>query len=202
MQIAKLTARITQMTKHLQEHRKDYAATRGLNAMLSSRRHFLQYVYKHNRSAPDCPKGCPTLGATSTGGSIADNHLIVVNPFHSWVTLLEGAPKWKSTTRKSDHRLYTVVCMSMRTYNDREHVLCLAGANTTSYLKRYRSGHLRSRLAVVSWLRSQRRVPLWRLRVFRSQVRIYHLWQRETTGQCITTALAEEKSVRQGVQSP
>ena len=30
VQIAQLTARVAQLTSHLQEHRKDYASTRGL----------------------------------------------------------------------------------------------------------------------------------------------------------------------------
>ncbi|CAL8463454.1 g2988 [Coccomyxa elongata] len=49
IQIARLTARVNQLTGHLQTHRKDYASTRGLIIILGQRRRLLQYIYKHNR---------------------------------------------------------------------------------------------------------------------------------------------------------
>lgn len=51
VQVARLSARVTQLTGHLQTHRKDYAATRGLMAILSQRRRLLRYLYKHDRAA-------------------------------------------------------------------------------------------------------------------------------------------------------
>jgi small subunit ribosomal protein S15 len=44
VQIAILTTRVAEMTKHLQLHKKDYASRRGLLAMVSRRRRLLDYV--------------------------------------------------------------------------------------------------------------------------------------------------------------
>lgn len=49
VQISILSARITQVTNHLKNNRRDFASRRGLEAMLSKRRHFMQYLYKHDR---------------------------------------------------------------------------------------------------------------------------------------------------------
>ena len=49
VQISILSARINQVSSHLKSNRKDYASRRGLEAMLSKRRHFMQYLYKHDR---------------------------------------------------------------------------------------------------------------------------------------------------------
>lgn len=48
VQIAILTSRIAEMTKHLQEHKKDYAGRRGLLRMVSRRRRLLDYVKRKN----------------------------------------------------------------------------------------------------------------------------------------------------------
>ncbi len=53
MQIARLSARVTQLTSHLQAHRKDYAATRGLMLALGQRRRPLRYLFKEDRGAYD-----------------------------------------------------------------------------------------------------------------------------------------------------
>ena len=53
MQIARLSARVTQLTSHLQQHRKDYAATRGLMLALGQRRRLLRYLFKEDRGAYD-----------------------------------------------------------------------------------------------------------------------------------------------------
>ena len=52
VQISQLSARITQLTMHLKVHKKDYASRRGLSALLSRRRHFMQYLYRHDRWKP------------------------------------------------------------------------------------------------------------------------------------------------------
>lgn len=49
VQIAQLSARVEQLTTHLQQNRKDYAATRGLNALLGQRRKLMLYLYNTNR---------------------------------------------------------------------------------------------------------------------------------------------------------
>ena len=49
VQIARLSARVTQMTSHLKEHRRDYAATRGLVKLLGQRRRLMTYIYRENR---------------------------------------------------------------------------------------------------------------------------------------------------------
>jgi small subunit ribosomal protein S15 len=51
VQIALLTARIAQMTEHLQLHSKDYASRRGLLGMVSRRRRLLDYVKRTNPQA-------------------------------------------------------------------------------------------------------------------------------------------------------
>lgn len=52
VQISILSARINQVSNHLKQNRKDYSSRRGLEAMLSQRRHFMQYLYKHDRFSP------------------------------------------------------------------------------------------------------------------------------------------------------
>ena len=44
VQIALLTARITELTEHLRTHKKDYASRRGLLMMVSRRRSLLDYL--------------------------------------------------------------------------------------------------------------------------------------------------------------
>jgi small subunit ribosomal protein S15 len=46
IQIAILTSRISQLTEHLQTHKKDYASRRGLLMMVSRRRRLLDYLKK------------------------------------------------------------------------------------------------------------------------------------------------------------
>ncbi|HYO24612.1 MAG TPA: 30S ribosomal protein S15 [Lacipirellulaceae bacterium] len=48
VQVAILTTRIAEMTKHLQLHKKDYASRRGLLGMVSRRRRLLDYVKTTN----------------------------------------------------------------------------------------------------------------------------------------------------------
>lgn len=49
IQIARLSARIDQISDHLKMNRKDFAAKRGLVALLSQRKTLLQYLYRENR---------------------------------------------------------------------------------------------------------------------------------------------------------
>jgi small subunit ribosomal protein S15 len=46
IQIAILTSRISQLTEHLQTHKKDFASRRGLLMMVSRRRRLLDYLKK------------------------------------------------------------------------------------------------------------------------------------------------------------
>lgn len=46
VQIAILTRRISDLTQHLQTHRKDFASRRGLLMMVSRRRRLLDYLKK------------------------------------------------------------------------------------------------------------------------------------------------------------
>jgi small subunit ribosomal protein S15 len=48
VQISILTTRISQMTDHLQLHKKDYSSRRGLLGMVSRRRRLLDYVKATN----------------------------------------------------------------------------------------------------------------------------------------------------------
>ncbi len=47
VQIALLSARITHLTEHLRDHRKDFHSRRGLLQMTSKRRKLLNYLKKH-----------------------------------------------------------------------------------------------------------------------------------------------------------
>lgn len=44
VQVALLTARITELTGHLQKHMKDHSSRRGLIGMVSRRRRLLDYI--------------------------------------------------------------------------------------------------------------------------------------------------------------
>jgi small subunit ribosomal protein S15 len=48
VQIALLTARVTHLTEHLRDHRKDFHSRRGLLQMTSKRRKLLNYLKKHS----------------------------------------------------------------------------------------------------------------------------------------------------------
>lgn len=48
VQVALLTARITELTEHLNEHKKDYATRRGLIRMVGKRRKLLRYLHSSN----------------------------------------------------------------------------------------------------------------------------------------------------------
>eukprot|EP00195_Chlamydomonas_chlamydogama_P016111 CAMPEP_0202893958 /NCGR_PEP_ID=MMETSP1392-20130828/3438_1 /ASSEMBLY_ACC=CAM_ASM_000868 /TAXON_ID=225041 /ORGANISM="Chlamydomonas chlamydogama, Strain SAG 11-48b" /LENGTH=148 /DNA_ID=CAMNT_0049578475 /DNA_START=59 /DNA_END=505 /DNA_ORIENTATION=+ len=52
-QIARLTARIEQLSTHLRANRKDFSARRGLEAILSQRKSLLKYLYKSDRDSYD-----------------------------------------------------------------------------------------------------------------------------------------------------
>jgi small subunit ribosomal protein S15 len=51
VQIAILSEEIKQLTKHLQEHRKDFSSRRGLLKKVSERRKLLKYLQKENEDA-------------------------------------------------------------------------------------------------------------------------------------------------------
>lgn len=49
IQIARLSARVQQLTKHLSEHKKDYSTRRGLLQILGQRKQLLAYLQKENK---------------------------------------------------------------------------------------------------------------------------------------------------------
>jgi small subunit ribosomal protein S15 len=51
VQIAILTEEVKQLTKHLQEHRKDHSSRRGLLKKVSERRRLLKYLQKENEAS-------------------------------------------------------------------------------------------------------------------------------------------------------
>ncbi|PNH08386.1 30S ribosomal protein S15, partial [Tetrabaena socialis] len=53
VQVARLSARIGQLSTHLAQNKKDYSARRGLIAILQQRKSLLQYMYKHDRPLYD-----------------------------------------------------------------------------------------------------------------------------------------------------
>ena len=50
VQVALLTARITELTEHLRAHKKDHASRRGLLMMVSKRSSLLNYLRKNDRN--------------------------------------------------------------------------------------------------------------------------------------------------------
>jgi small subunit ribosomal protein S15 len=50
VQIALLTARITELTEHLRTHKKDHASRRGLLMMVSKRKSLLNYLRNRDRN--------------------------------------------------------------------------------------------------------------------------------------------------------
>jgi small subunit ribosomal protein S15 len=50
VQVALLTARITELTEHLRTHKKDHASRRGLLMMVSKRSGLLTYLRKNDRN--------------------------------------------------------------------------------------------------------------------------------------------------------
>jgi small subunit ribosomal protein S15 len=48
VQIALLSARISQLTEHFKTHKKDHASRRGLLIMVAKRRRLLTYLKNHN----------------------------------------------------------------------------------------------------------------------------------------------------------
>lgn len=47
-QIALLTERISQISSHLQENKKDFSTHRGLMQLVGKRKRLLNYLHKHN----------------------------------------------------------------------------------------------------------------------------------------------------------
>ena len=47
-QVALLTERISQISKHLQDNKKDFSTNRGLMQMVGKRKRLLTYLSKHN----------------------------------------------------------------------------------------------------------------------------------------------------------
>jgi small subunit ribosomal protein S15 len=47
-QIAQLTERISQISGHLQQNKKDFSTHRGLMIMVGKRKNLLNYLQKHN----------------------------------------------------------------------------------------------------------------------------------------------------------
>ena len=50
VQVALLTARITELTEHLRAHKKDHASRRGLLKMVSTRASLLKYLQTTDRN--------------------------------------------------------------------------------------------------------------------------------------------------------
>lgn len=48
VQIALLTTRITELTEHLNQHKKDFSSQRGLRKMVGQRRRLLKYVKRQD----------------------------------------------------------------------------------------------------------------------------------------------------------
>uniref|UniRef100_A0A061S674 30S ribosomal protein S15 n=1 Tax=Tetraselmis sp. GSL018 TaxID=582737 RepID=A0A061S674_9CHLO len=49
VQIARISARVEQLTAHLKIHKKDYSTQRGLQMLLGQRKSLLKYLYSQNK---------------------------------------------------------------------------------------------------------------------------------------------------------
>ena len=50
VQIALLTERITELTAHMKQHKKDYSTSRGLVTMVNNRKKLLKYLNRENHT--------------------------------------------------------------------------------------------------------------------------------------------------------
>ena len=50
VQIAVLTERITELTEHMKQHKKDYSTSRGLITMVNRRKKLLKYLNRENHA--------------------------------------------------------------------------------------------------------------------------------------------------------
>ena len=53
VQVARMSARVLQLTAHLQTHKKDFSTRRGLMAILSQRKQMLLYLQRTDRATYD-----------------------------------------------------------------------------------------------------------------------------------------------------
>ena len=51
VQVALLTERITQLSSHLQTHKKDFSSRHGLLRMVGRRRRLLEYLKRHDEAS-------------------------------------------------------------------------------------------------------------------------------------------------------
>ena len=51
VQVAILTERITNLTEHMKDHKKDFGSRRGLLTMVGRRRHLLDYIRSKDEKA-------------------------------------------------------------------------------------------------------------------------------------------------------
>ncbi len=51
VQVALLTERVNQLTKHLEQHTKDFSSQRGLRRIVGQRRRILKYIKRRDLSA-------------------------------------------------------------------------------------------------------------------------------------------------------
>jgi small subunit ribosomal protein S15 len=51
VQVALLTERITQLSAHMQSHKKDFASRQGLLMMVSRRRRLLEYLKRNDETS-------------------------------------------------------------------------------------------------------------------------------------------------------
>ncbi len=77
VQIALLTARITELTEHLRTHKKDHASRRGLLKMVSNRSGLLNYLRNNDRSGIS-PSSAVSVCVNNASGDRSLEH------FPSW----------------------------------------------------------------------------------------------------------------------
>lgn len=66
VQVARLSARVEQISSHLKSNRKDFSGQRGLQQVLNQRRKLLQYLHKTDRCAQDAV--CAGVGCVGVAG--------------------------------------------------------------------------------------------------------------------------------------
>lgn len=74
VQVARLTARVQQISSHLKSNRKDFSGQRGLQQVLNQRKKLLQYLYKKDRWAAGRWQGVGPRQGTGAGHTLANTH--------------------------------------------------------------------------------------------------------------------------------
>lgn len=130
VQVARLSARIMQISAHLAQNKKDFAARRGLEAILSQRKSLLQYMYKTDRCARSKGHSRHRRGARRGGAGQLTPRLVSATAWYLRLT------KPTSTQLAWQHGLSTVqnLCNHGTPAVGVKHAVRRGAVNTVKYV--------------------------------------------------------------------